>query len=73
MFKSPFQQLRAHWQQYFERYATVEDFANIGEGVFQFFRQDLSKLDQTKIDEGAWKIISGTKIRACTAKNVASK
>ena len=32
--------------------------------------QNLSKNHKTKINESAWKIISRTKIRACTLKNI---
>ena len=38
-----------------------------------FFHQDFGKHHETKTDEGAWKIISCTKIRACTSKNIAPK
>ena len=41
--------------------------------ICEFFHQDLGKDHETKVNEGNRQIISCTKIRACTSKNIAPK
>ena len=62
--------LKVTWSQQFERRPTNEDFTDMDQDTRQFFHQDLSKHHETIIKENAWKIISWTKIRACTSKNI---
>ena len=57
---------RHYWQQYFERWRVLEHWW--GYALILSLRRD-----KTKIDEVAWKIVSGTKIRACILKNIAPK
>ena len=51
-----------------------ECFTDMDQNKFLLFHQDFSsKQDETKINKAAWKIISCTKIRAFTWKNIAPK
>ena len=64
------QQLEAHWQQHLKDtllLKTVWTWVNIRVNSF------LDKYDETKMGEGALKIISCTKIRACSLKNIAPR
>ena len=56
----------------FERHLTVENFTDMDQ---LNIRVDslLDKYDETKMGEGALEIISCTKIRACSLKNIASR
>ena len=69
----------------FERYFTVEDFTEIDRRTCKliinqhttkaYLEQNsfVIKHDETKIDKGAWKIITCTKIEALTLKNITPK
>ena len=67
------QQLQAHWQQHFEGHPSVEDLMDMDQDTCQFFHQDFSKCHETKINEGALKIITRKKIIPRTSKNIAPK
>ena len=43
-------------KQHFERHHTVEDFMDLDQDRCEFFHQDLSKHNQTKINEGIGKL-----------------
>ena len=84
-FKVLSQQLRCKLTMVFERYFTVEDFTEIDQRTCKsIINQHTSKAyleqnsfvikhNETKIDKGAWKIISCTKIEALTSKNITPK
>ena len=84
-FKVLSQQLRCKLTMVFERYFTVEDFTEIDQRTCKLIiNQHTSKAyleqnsfvikhNETKIDKGAWKIISCTKIEALTSKNITPK
>ena len=67
MFKVLSQQLRGTLTTAFKRYFTVEDFKDMDQHK-KFF---LGRYHEMKMGEGALEIISCTKIRACSLKNIA--
>ena len=67
MFKVLSQKLRGTWTTTFEGDLSVEDFTDMDQYGCLFF---LDKDHKTKTDEGALKIISCTKIRACFLENI---
>ena len=70
IFKVLSQQIRGTLTTAFERHLTAENFHTwIKRGAISL----LSKYLETTIDEGSWKIIIYTKIRACSLKNTAPR
>ena len=84
-FKVLSQQLRCKLTTAFQRYFSVEDVTEIDQHTCKsiinqhtckaYLQQNsfLIKHNETKIDKGAWKIISCTKIEALTSKNITPK
>ena len=57
---------------FWKTYSTAENIRVMNQHTCKYFHQDLGK-HEAEIGEGAWKIISCTKIRVCPSKHIAPK